>query len=432
MADLFYKTPKIPLAEQLRPRFLKDIVGQNNLLGEEGSLSQYLKNRHLPSLILWGPPGCGKTSLARLLAQEIEAEFIEVSAIFSGIAGLKKVFDQARSFLNSGRSTLLFVDEVHRFNRAQQDAFLPHVESGLVTLVGATTENPSFELNGALLSRCQVMVLNPLEADSFGILKTRAETFLKYEFNLILEAEDYLYGMAEGDGRYFLALLESLYESTPKKPITIEYLKKAFQKRAPLYDKNKEQHYNLVSVLHKSIRGSDVDAALYWLGRMLEGGEDPLYLFRRLIRMACEDIGMADPQALPFVIASTKAYERLGSPEGKLSLAQAVIYLATAPKSNATYIAFNRVCKTVKDTSHYSPPEYSLNAPTSLMKTLGYGKGYQYDPDTKEGFSGQNYFPEKMNREKFYTPVGKGFEKEIKERLFYWERLRKDKDSLKK
>lgn len=428
MRELFYSSPIKPLAEQLRPKSLDDFLGQDLLVGKGSCISSYLKSKYLPSLILWGPPGCGKTTLAQLLAQEMDSEFIQVSAVFSGISELKKVFDQARSYLDSGRSTLLFVDEIHRFNRAQQDAFLPHIENGMITLMGATTENPSFELNGALLSRCQVMTLKPLENTSFKVLKERAEKHLNYKFNLTSDAEVYIYNLVAGDGRYFLNLLESLYKGK-NDSITIEELEKIVQRKAPLYDKNGDQHYNLISALHKSIRGSDVDAALYWLARILQGGEDPSYLARRLTRVASEDIGMADPQALSFLIASTEAYERLGSPEGELVLAQAVVYLATTPKSNAVYMAFKKAQMAAKETNNYSPPKHILNAPTSLMKGLGYGRGYQYDHDTKEGFSGQNYFPEMMGRRQFYKPCKKGFESEIKKRLFYWDELRKNKNS---
>lgn len=424
MSDLFSKKPEAPLAEQMRPQSLVDVLGQRHILGDEGTLARYLQQKKIPSLIFWGPPGCGKTTIARLLAEEVDAEFIQISAIFSGVADLKKVFERAEYFLQSGRKTLLFVDEIHRFNRAQQDAFLPHVESGLITLVGATTENPSFELNSALLSRCQVLVLEALGEADLKRLKERVESHLGRAFDLEEGAEAQLYKMASGDGRYFLTLLESLSRWEGKGSITAEVLEQILQRRAPLYDKNKEEHYNLISALHKSIRGSDVDASLYWCARMLVGGEDPLYLARRLVRMASEDIGMADPQALPFVVSSCETYERLGSPEGELAIAQAVVYLATAPKSNATYVAFKQAMKAAKESSNAMPPKHILNAPTSLMKEVGYGEGYEYDPDIQDGFSGQNYFPESVGRQKFYVPLERGFEREVQKRLIYWERLR--------
>lgn len=424
MSTLFKQHLKAPLAEQMRPKVLLEVLGQEHLLGPKGSLRHHLDKKQLPSLIFWGPPGCGKTTIAQLLAHEIEAEFMQISAIFSGVADLKKIFERAGYFSENGRHTLLFVDEIHRFNRAQQDAFLPHVERGLVTLIGATTENPSFELNAALLSRCQVMTLRRLGEKSLKHLRERVEKHLGRTFALTSEAEAQLYQMAQGDGRYFLTLMEALSTWEEEAPMTPEQLAQVVQKRANLYDKNRDQHYNLISALHKSVRGSDVDAALYWLARMLQGGEDPLYLARRLIRMAIEDIGMADPQALPFVTAAATTYERLGSPEGELALAQAVVYLATAPKSNAAYAAFNQAMAFAKETGHLDPPKHILNAPTNLMKQEGYGKGYMYDPDTKDGFSGQNYFPDKCTHQQFYEPPERGFEREINKRLAYWKRLR--------
>ena len=430
MTTLFEKPVKAPLAEQMRPKTLQEVLGQDHLLGSKGALHHHLQKKQVPSLIFWGPPGCGKTTIAQLLAHEIDAEFMQISAIFSGVADLKKIFERAEYLAKAGRHTLLFVDEIHRFNRAQQDAFLPHVERGLVTLVGATTENPSFELNAALLSRCQVMTLKALQEDSLKQLRTRVEGHLGHKTPLTPEAEAQLYQMAQGDGRYFLTLMEALstWEGAESidDPMTPEQLASVVQKKATLYDKNKDQHYNLISALHKSVRGSDVDAALYWLARMLQGGEDPLYLARRLIRMATEDIGMADPQALPFVMAATQTYERLGSPEGELALAQAVVYLATAPKSNAAYMAFKKAQVFAKEADSLDPPKHILNAPTDLMKNEGYGAGYVYDPDTKEGFSGQNYFPDQCPRQQFYDPPERGFERDINKRLAYWKKLREN------
>lgn len=426
--NLFEKQGKAPpLAEQLRPQRLEDIVGQDHLLGDGGSLAQMLRQKFLPSLIFWGPPGCGKTTLARLLAREANLHFEAISAVFSGVADLKKVFETARARKQDGLSTLLFVDEIHRFNRSQQDSFLPYVEDGTITLLGATTENPSFELNAALLSRCQVLVLNALKPEDLEILLARAETLRKARLPLVADARRYLLDMADGDGRYVLNLAEQLFALKRDKDLSIKELQEFVQKRAPIYDKDREGHYNLISALHKSMRGSDADAALYWLARMLVAGEDPRYILRRITRFASEDIGMADPQALPQCLAAWEAFERLGSPEGELAVVQAVIYLATAPKSNAAYMAEKAAKRAARDAGSLRPPKHILNAPTSLMQDLGYGKNYNYDHDAEHGFSGQNYFPDGMPREQFYAPKNTGFEKEIGKRLVYWQDLREKK-----
>lgn len=427
MPSLFEQVLCVPLAQKLRPKNLKEVVGQDHLLGEKGTLSIALQHKNLPSLILWGPPGCGKTTIAHLLARDLGMEFVALSAIFSGVADLKKIFHEAQQFRESGRPVLLFVDEIHRFNRAQQDAFLPYVEQGTITLVGATTENPSFELNSALLSRCQVLVLHSLSESALAQLYTRTEEILKKSIPLLSEAKSHLLHMAQGDGRYLLNMVEQLLPE--KNPLTIDEMTARLQKKAPLYDKHEEVHYNLISALHKSLRGSDVDAALYWAARMLEGGEDPLYIARRLIRFAAEDIGMADPQALIQAMTARQCYEMLGSPEGDLAIIQAIVYLATAPKSNALYRAEKVVRKCAKATSHLMPPAHILNAPTKLMRDLGYGKDYAYDHDHKNSFSGQNYFPDNLPRETFFKPKGYGFEKEILKRLAYWDKLRKENGS---
>jgi putative ATPase len=414
-----------PLADRLRPKTLADVVGQDHLLGPSGTLTRMLERGSLASLILWGPPGVGKTTIARLLAERADLRFVQLSAVFSGVADLKRAFDTARA-RPGGRATLLFVDEIHRFNRAQQDGFLPVVEDGTVTLIGATTENPSFALNGALLSRCQVLVLRRLDDDGLERLPARAEGAAPLP--LTAEARATLRAMADGDGRYLLNLAEQLQALPPETPpLDVAALSELLAKRAALYDKDREEHYNLISALHKSLRGSDADAALYWLARMLAGGEDPRYIARRLVRFASEDVGMADPQALPQTLAAWEGYERLGSPEGELMIAQAVVYLATAPKSNALYAAIGAARRAAAATGSLMPPPHILNAPTKLMKQLGYGAGYAYDHDAEDGFSGQNYFPETMPREQFYRPKDRGFEREIGKRLAYWANLRKER-----
>lgn len=438
MTDLFFsqntapspESQQRPLADMLRPKTLEDVVGQTHIVGAGAPLRKMVDARRLTSLIFWGPPGCGKTTLARILAQHTDLHFEQISAIFSGIADLKRVFESARLRKQNGGGTLLFVDEIHRFNKSQQDAFLPVVEDGTITLVGATTENPSFEINAALLSRVQVLVLRRLQDDDLERLLEHAENYREQKLPLTQEARDTLKAMADGDGRYLLTLCEQLYNQVNDGvPLTREALIAALQKRAPLYDKGDDAHYNLISALHKSVRGSDVNAALYWFARMLDGGEDPLYIARRMVRMAVEDIGLADPQALPITLAAWNTYERLGSPEGELALSEALIYLATAPKSNANYVAYNTARAAAKKYGSLMPPKHILNAPTKLMKNEGYGAGYEYDHDTPEAFSGQNYFPEEMERQDFYVPPERGFEREIVKRLGYWSRLRAGKGS---
>lgn len=426
--SLFGDTVTRPLADRMRPSSIEEIVGQEELLGDGAPLRRMIDSGKLSSFILWGPPGCGKTTLARILASRTNLRFTALSAVFSGVADLRKAFDEAASYQRYGEGTLLFVDEIHRFNRAQQDGFLPFVENGTVVLVGATTENPSFELNSALLSRCKVFVLKPLSAEALEQLILRAETLQSRKLPVTPEARKCLIDLADGDGRYFINLLETVYDLTGMSEILDENsLLKIVQKRSPIYDKDREGHYNLISALHKSLRGSDTDAALYWAARMLTAGEDPAYLLRRLTRFASEDVGLADPMALQLAIAAWESYDRLGTPEGELAIAQLIIYLGTAPKSNATETAWYAAKKAAKEHSSLTPPAHILNASTKMMKNLGYGKGYIYDHDTPEGFSGQNYFPEAMGRKQFYTPVERGFEREIKRRLEYWSNLREKK-----
>ncbi|MFZ5608408.1 MAG: replication-associated recombination protein A [Pseudomonadota bacterium] len=413
-----------PLADILRPTTLAQVVGQDHLLGPKGAISRMLAAGHLASLILWGPPGTGKTTIARLLADEAGLAFEAVSAVFSGVADLRKVFERARGRQMTGKATLLFVDEIHRFNRAQQDGFLPYVEDGTVVLVGATTENPSFEINAALMSRVQVLVLNRLDEAALEALLQRAEAYAGQPLPLDPHARTALKAMADGDGRYLLNAVETLHAQAFASPLDPRQLAEVIHRRAAVYDKDREGHYNLISALHKSLRGSDVDAALYYLARMLVAGEEPLYIARRLVRFAAEDVGLADPQALAQALAAKEMYDFLGSPEGELGLVQATIYLATAPKSNAAYKAEGAARRAARDTGSLMPPKHILNAPTKLMRALDYGKGYAYDHDTAEGFSGRDYFPEEMGRQSFYQPVNRGFEREIAKRLDYWAKLR--------
>ncbi|WP_119422209.1 replication-associated recombination protein A [Desertibaculum subflavum] len=418
-----------PLADRLRPKRIEEVIGQDHLLAPDRPLGRMLAAKRLSSIVLWGPPGSGKTTIARLLAQGTGLAFEQLSAVFSGVADLKKAFERANERRRVGKGTLLFVDEIHRFNRAQQDGFLPYVENGTVILVGATTENPSFELNAALLSRAQVLVLERLDDEALETLLSRAEEVEGRPLPLTPEARAALRRMADGDGRFLLNLAEELFAApTGSPPFDPEQLTGIVQKRMPLYDKAQEGHYNLISALHKSLRSSDVDAALYWLARMLAGGENPLYIARRLVRFAVEDIGVADPQAVVQALAAKDVYDFLGSPEGELALAQSVIYLATAPKSNAVYKAFGASRRAAGETGSLMPPKHILNAPTRLMKDLGYGKGYQYDHDTEEGFSGQNCFPDDMERVQLYTPAERGFEREIGQRIAYWNKLRRQRE----
>ena len=429
MADLFDTAPTQdtsprPMADRLRPRKLSDVIGQNQVLGPEAPLGVMLGSGSLTSLIFWGPPGVGKTTIARLLADETDLHFVQISAIFTGVPDLRKVFEGAKHRRANGQGTLLFVDEIHRFNKAQQDGFLPHMEDGTILLVGATTENPSFELNAALLSRSQVLVLERLDLAHLELLAQRAEQDLDRALPLNGPAREALLEMADGDGRALLNLIEQVAAWTLSAKLDTEALTKRLMRRAAKYDKSGDEHYNLISALHKSVRGSDPDAALYWFARMLEGGEDPRFLARRITRMAVEDIGLADPNAQTHCIHAWETYERLGSPEGELALAQAVIYLALAPKSNATYVAYKAARGTARKTGSQPPPKHILNAPTSLMKDQGFGDGYAYDHDAEDGFSGQSYFPEGMKHPVLYQPVERGFERELKKRVDYFAKLR--------
>ena len=427
-AGLEKRAPR-PLADRLRPQRLGDVVGQDHLVGPEGTLTRMVTSGRLQSMVLWGPPGCGKTTVARLLAHETDLEFQQLSAIFSGVQDLRKAFDRAKTLRQTGKGTLLFIDEIHRFNRSQQDSFLPYMEDGTITLVGATTENPSFELNAAVLSRAAVLVFHRLGEDALSDLMARAEKEDGRPLPLEPEARTALLAMADGDGRSILNLAEEVFAAVPTgaKSLSRDALTKLVQRRAPLYDKSRDGHYNLISALHKAVRGSDPDAALYWLARMLDGGEDRLYLARRLVRMAIEDIGLADPQALVQALAAKDVFDFLGSPEGELALAQATIYLAVAPKSNGAYVAYKAAMRAAKDSGSLSPPKHILNAPTRLMADEGYGAGYDYDHDTEEGFSGQDYFPEEMGRKQFYDPPERGFERDVRKRLAYWAELRRKK-----
>jgi len=437
MADLFAdqeiptRAPEAPsanapLADRLRPRTLSEIVGQEHLTGPEGAIGRMVAAGRLASMILWGPPGTGKTTIARLLADAVGMRFVAISAVFSGVSDLKKVFAEAKTAAKASQQTLLFVDEIHRFNRAQQDGFLPYVENGTVTLVGATTENPSFELNAALLSRCQVLILRRLDHDALNEIVRRAEELEGQPLPVTAEARDALIASADGDGRFLLNQAETLFSISVLEPLGPAELSDLLHRRVPVYDKDREGHYNLISALHKTIRGSDPQAALYYLARMLVAGEEPLYVLRRLTRAAVEDIGMADPNALLQCIAAKEMYDFLGSPEGEVGIAQACLYLATAPKSNATYMAQKKAWSSARETGSLMPPMHILNAPTKMMKNVGYGKGYAYDHDADEGFSGQDYWPEEMDAQAFYEPTDRGFEAKVRERLAYWEQRRKE------
>jgi putative ATPase len=415
-----------PLADQLRPKSLAEVVGQEHLTGPDGAIGRMVAAGRLASMILWGPPGTGKTSIARLLADAVGLRFVAISAVFSGVADLKKIFAEARTAAKAGQHTLLFVDEVHRFNRSQQDGFLPYVEDGTVTLVGATTENPSFEINAALLSRCQVLILRRLDHDALEELVRRAEALEGRPLPVTTEAREALIASADGDGRVLLNQVETLFSVEIDQPLGPGELSELLHRRVPVYDKDREGHYNLISALHKSIRGSDPQAALYYLARMLVAGEEPLYVLRRLTRAAVEDIGLADPNALLQCLAAKEMYDFLGSPEGEIGIVQACLYLASAPKSNATYVAQKKAWASAKETGSLMPPMHILNAPTKLMKNVGYGKGYAYDHNAEEGFSGQDYWPEEMEAQAFYEPTDRGFEARVKERLDYWNERRKE------
>jgi putative ATPase len=415
-----------PLADRLRPKSLDEVVGQEHLTGPDGAIGRMVAAGRLASMILWGPPGTGKTSIARLLADAVGLRFVAISAVFSGVADLKKIFAEARTAARAGQQTLLFVDEVHRFNRSQQDGFLPYVEDGTVTLVGATTENPSFEINAALLSRCQVLILRRLDHNALDELVRRAEALEERPLPVTPEAREALIASADGDGRFLLNQVETLFSIEIAEPLGPGELSDLLHRRVPVYDKDREGHYNLISALHKAIRGSDPQAALYYLARMLVAGEEPLYVLRRLTRAAVEDIGMADPNALLQCLAAKEMYDFLGSPEGEIGIVQACLYLATAPKSNAAYTAQKRAWASAKETGSLMPPMHILNAPTKLMKNVGYGKGYAYDHDADEGFSGQDYWPEEMEAQAFYEPTDRGFEARVRERLEYWEQRRRE------
>ena len=426
-SDLFASNAPRPLADRLRPSRLSDIVGQDHLLGPDGALIGMLGGRPAPSIILWGPPGTGKTTMAGLIAEETNLVFESLSAVFSGIADVRRVFDRAVDRRRAGLGTLLFVDEIHRFNKAQQDGFLPFVEDGTVVLVGATTENPSFEINAALLSRCRVLVLNRLDEEALEALLRRAEADFGEPLPLETQARSALKALADGDGRYLLNMVEAIARKGTKAPLAVAELSRIVGRRAPLYDKGGEAHYNLISAFHKSLRGSDPDAALYWLARMLDGGEDPGFIARRMTRFASEDIGLADPNALPQAISAWEAHDRLGSPEGELALFQCAIYLATAPKSNAAYKAEKSAKSAARETGSLAPPAHGLNAPTRLTRDLGHGEGYVYDHDTEDGFAGLDYFPDGMARSAFYRPGGRGFEVELQKRLDFWALKRREK-----